>query len=230
MIADKKRYQSKAVTLVELLIVVAIVAILAAIAVPNFLEAQTRAKVSAAQSNLRVLRGGLETYAVDYGRYPATRPMIPSDPLGLLANHQLKGLTTPIAYLGPSAFRDPFGLVQARAILPSASFLNGNHGDFPTLPHPNPERSVLYFHYPTLSARFQNPDLWMSGAAAISVGPDQQDSLGAYRPYPAKVFQTYYGNSAIAHPLDTVYDPTNGTVSEGDIGIYTGTASRFAEP
>ena len=35
-------------TLIELLIVVAIIAILAAIAVPNFLEAQTRAMVSAA--------------------------------------------------------------------------------------------------------------------------------------------------------------------------------------
>jgi prepilin-type N-terminal cleavage/methylation domain-containing protein len=33
-------------TLIELLIVVAIIAILAAIAVPNFLEAQVRAKVS----------------------------------------------------------------------------------------------------------------------------------------------------------------------------------------
>ena len=40
-------------TLIERLIVVAIIAILAAVAVPNFLEAQTRAKVSRVKSDLR---------------------------------------------------------------------------------------------------------------------------------------------------------------------------------
>ena len=55
----------KAFTLIELLIVVAIIAILAAIAVPNFLEAQTRAKVSRVQSDLRTLATGIESYTVD---------------------------------------------------------------------------------------------------------------------------------------------------------------------
>jgi len=57
-------------TLIELLIVVAIIAILAAIAVPNFLEAQVRAKVSRVLSDLRTVSLGLEAYTVDNNTYP----------------------------------------------------------------------------------------------------------------------------------------------------------------
>jgi prepilin-type N-terminal cleavage/methylation domain-containing protein len=60
----------RAFTLIELLIVVAIIAILAAIAVPNFLAAQTRAKVSRGLSDLRTMRIATESYAVDNNRYP----------------------------------------------------------------------------------------------------------------------------------------------------------------
>ncbi len=61
---------TKAFTLIELLIVVAIIAILAAIAVPNFLEAQTRAKVSRGYADMRSVATALETYAVDNSKYP----------------------------------------------------------------------------------------------------------------------------------------------------------------
>ena len=61
----------RAFTLIELLIVVAIIAILAAIAVPNFLEAQTRSKVSRVKADMRTLATALESYAVDSnGKYP----------------------------------------------------------------------------------------------------------------------------------------------------------------
>ena len=52
-------------TLIELLIVVAIIAILAAIAVPNFLEAQVRAKVSRSKTDMRSTATALESYRVD---------------------------------------------------------------------------------------------------------------------------------------------------------------------
>ena len=45
-------------TLIELLIVIAIILILIAIALPNFLEAQMRAKVTKANSEIRTLAVG----------------------------------------------------------------------------------------------------------------------------------------------------------------------------
>lgn len=60
----------KAFTLIELLVVVAIISILSMIALPNFLEAQTRSKVAAAKNNMRVMATRIEMYHVDWNTYP----------------------------------------------------------------------------------------------------------------------------------------------------------------
>ena len=58
------RYEmKKAFTLVEILIVVAILGILAAIALPTFQDHITEAKEAAAKDNLRILRNAIELYA-----------------------------------------------------------------------------------------------------------------------------------------------------------------------
>jgi prepilin-type N-terminal cleavage/methylation domain-containing protein len=58
-------------TLVEIMIVVAIIALLAAIAIPNLLRARITANESAAQSTLRTISTACETYAAaNDGAYP----------------------------------------------------------------------------------------------------------------------------------------------------------------
>ena len=59
-----------AFTLIELLIVVAIIGILAAIAVPNFMNAQVRSKVSRVQADMRTIATALESYHISFGNYP----------------------------------------------------------------------------------------------------------------------------------------------------------------
>src|SRR5690606_15716696 len=88
----------RAFTLIELLIVVAIIAILAAIAVPNFLEAQVRAKVSRVKADLRSVATALESYAVDTNHYPFDFAEDVAFPYYI---H--RGLTTPIAYMTNAA-------------------------------------------------------------------------------------------------------------------------------
>ena len=94
-------------TLIELLIVVAIIGILAAIAVPNFLNAQTRARIARIQGDMKSLDTVMEAYYLDNNSYipDANRKDI---------NVFMSGfhfLTTPIAYIA-SAPRDPFARLE----------------------------------------------------------------------------------------------------------------------
>jgi prepilin-type N-terminal cleavage/methylation domain-containing protein len=82
-----------AFTLIELLIVVAIIAILATLGLVNFMEAQARSKVSRAKSDMRSFSTALESYAVDHNAYV--------DTFGLVK------LTTPVAYIS-TITRDVF--------------------------------------------------------------------------------------------------------------------------
>jgi type II secretion system protein G len=91
----------RAFTLIELLIVVGIIAILAAIAVPNFLESQVRAKISRVRSDMRTIAIAVESYAVDNNTYP----FVPQTFTDLPA--RMRQITSPIAYL-TTIPADPF--------------------------------------------------------------------------------------------------------------------------
>lgn len=99
------RKQNYGFTLIELLIVVAIIGILAAIAVPNFLNAQMRAKVARTQGDMRAISSALEMYVLDNNKYPNFMP--PGGPNDL-GKYGLKKLTTPITYISNAILWDPF--------------------------------------------------------------------------------------------------------------------------
>jgi prepilin-type N-terminal cleavage/methylation domain-containing protein len=67
-------HTKRAFTLVEIMIVVAIIALLAAIAVPNFLRARKRSQASKILEDLRVLDGATDQYAIDNNKTSGTNP------------------------------------------------------------------------------------------------------------------------------------------------------------
>ncbi len=99
----KTHFHTTAFTLIELLIVVAIIGILAAIAVPNFLNAQLRAKLAKTYANMKTIQSAISAYNLDYNWAPVDQGPDATDGRTYLA------LTTPVAYLSDiDVFKDPF--------------------------------------------------------------------------------------------------------------------------
>jgi len=68
------RKKSAGFTLVEIMIVVAIIALLVAIALPNFLRARKRTQASAIINDLRILDAAMDQYAIDTAKPAGFNP------------------------------------------------------------------------------------------------------------------------------------------------------------
>jgi type IV pilus assembly protein PilA len=71
-------------TLIEILVVIAIVGILAAIAIATFTNQRTKATDAKAKSNLTTAQRAMEAYFVEFGTYVGSNTSPPPDPRSLL--------------------------------------------------------------------------------------------------------------------------------------------------
>lgn len=179
-----------AFTLIELLVVVVIIAMLASIAVPNFLLAGVRARVSRAVADQRAIATALETYRVDSsGKYPAygnprDRALFAGEAIVFIPTR----VTTPVAYLStlpPDIFPgERTGVADDYA----DTYFYMHDYETTYLGKTQPQGHVED-HYKQLTGE-SRPVRW----TLWSYGPDLKDNHGVI-----------------------IYDATNGTISKGDL-------------
>lgn len=189
--------RAKGFTLIELLIVVAIIGILAAIAVPNFLNAQTRAKLARVNSDLRSIQQASEMYNLDQNAFP-----FPAQGGNTITN--VKELSTPVSYIGSVDLADPF----------NPENMKDNFG-----------MNVTSYVWVNYRGRWANGergrygdlvDRFPAGIAINSQGPDHVHSGGSHPPLEIRF------NTGAANPWTRVYNPSNGLRSNGDVVRYGG--------
>ncbi len=179
------RYSKQAFTLIELLIVVAIIGILAAIAVPNFQQAITRSKLSRVRADMKAVQNALESYRTDSSNFPPHHSLPAGNPTDF--DRQYRYLTSPIAYLSAS----PMDLFSERS--------KNRYGKYQDLPM----QPLLIFNY-NAGQFYSNHASWYDTSPSVvpsiafgiySYGPDRAWD-GYFRLYDSSNGLASYGDMA----------------------------------
>lgn len=72
MQSGERAHQPNGFTFIELLVVLSIVALLLSVSYPRYMQSVETAKEAALRENLRVMRGSLDRYKADKGRWPGS--------------------------------------------------------------------------------------------------------------------------------------------------------------
>jgi len=213
-------------TLIELLIVIAIILILIAIALPNFIEARLRAQVTKARGEIHSIRTAFEMYHNDWKIYPrgcitggntsGSTQDICTQNWGFVAEI----LTTPIRYL-KHKYDDLFSI--GYTVLGNVTTAQGGHNH---VKYRTTKRKQYFEGYPSeqkgmiptkvkrdslIWTNYEgfNPQAYKNKQYLISsLGPEHDEDC---------LPQNAFYNAGSYSPGDEFYSPTNGTISTGDI-------------
>lgn len=195
----KSEFSLRDTTTVDRILAFFVLFVLACLAVPNFLEATVRAKVSRVHTDMRSFSLLLRTYFNDQGFYPAVSTGTTSVNGAYFAHPDLQRL--PSFRVDPGV-RDPF-IVPIRDAgwepyyYPADPFAPKTETDLA-------ERRAAFVYFP---AGEGNEVAWI----VVSAGPD-----GDYDIDPREVYDSSAKRPS-AVLLTLTYDATNGTLSDGDL-------------
>jgi len=199
-------------TVIELLIVIAIISIIAAIAVPNLMSANIRAKVSGVKADMGSIAIALEDYKIDDPN--RNYPVEPDDPYYDEIAEPNIAFDDPSDAIGlgelvfPEGASDPVYLHR----IPGDPFNDGGEEEW------NGESGAHNNHYCyfTADANQESSSTEAKYWALVSYGPDKNPDIDSYT-------EAWNAVDPNAPDHDTyknlVYNPDNGITSSGDIVI-----------
>jgi prepilin-type N-terminal cleavage/methylation domain-containing protein len=222
-------------SLIELLIVMAIIGILASIAIPNYQDALTRSKCAKFMGDCQAVQTAVELYYADHSEYPpedrypvgstnrsySDRPPYPAT--GFLS----RTLTTPVAYIAKLPI-DPFrnhNPAYEKNQFPERRPYNYSN-DMKNTQYYKGSTNQYYvswiYQYLTTpqgnlvrnASNRPNAAIWMIN----SPGPDGDRDHGWDSQWVDNTSKPVVDSQTENEPI--LYDPTNGTLSNGDLYMF----------
>ncbi len=202
----KKRMKKEGFTMIELLIVIAIIAVITAIAVPNLISANIKATVRGIKSEMGSIAIALEDYRLDEGNYPI-------DP-----GHTGSGYGADVI-AGPGDFDDYEDAIGLGKLIfpgegasdpvylyriPGDPYNNSGEEEWNGTSGAHNNHYCYFTADASGSASYTEAKYW----ALVSYGPDKDLDI------------TSYSDAKDAYDNGTdLYDPDSGITSNGDIVI-----------